>query len=223
MKAPGGVFLYHGPGGANKQQLNCTWQEDVSQPWGVRLNTAKMVRKGIKMKLRAGVAALVLSALAVTTAAQQAKAPSDPKLIDAQGFQQVLAQYRGKALLVNFWATWCEPCRDEYPMLNELAKQYGPKGLNVVGVSLDNDGDIILMRRFLARYKPIFTNYRKKPGDDAAAFRESILPGWTGSLPITIFYGKNGRQVATFVGEKPREQYEQVIQGLLEAGGGSGR
>jgi thiol-disulfide isomerase/thioredoxin len=175
------------------------------------------------MRIRIAVCAAALCALAAALAAQQAKAPGDPKMIDARGFQIVLAQYRGKALLVNFWATWCEPCRDEYPMLNELAKQYGPKGLNVAGVSMDDDGDLILMRRFLARYKPVFTNYRKIAGDDAG-FRQSVLAGWTGTLPITIFYGKDGRQVSSFIGEKNREQYEQVIQSLLAAGGGgSGR
>jgi len=182
-----------------------------------------MERKGATMRLRIGVGAVVLCIAAATIPAQQAKAPKDPEMIDASGFQKILAQYHGKALLVNFWATWCEPCRDEYPMLNELAKQYGPKGLNVVGVSMDDDGDLILMRRFLARYKPVFTNYRKTAGDDVV-FRESILSGWRGTLPITIFYGKDGRQVGSFVGEKPREQYEQAIQSLLAAGGaGSGR
>lgn len=172
------------------------------------------------MKLRAVMGVLALCAGAAAFAVPQTREPSDPKLIDAQGFQQVLAQYRGKALLVNFWATWCEPCRDEYPMLNELAKQYGPKGLHMVGVSMDDDGDIILMRRFLARYKPVFPNYRKKPGDDDAAFRQSVLPGWAGHLPITIFYGKDGRIAGSFLGEKNREQYEHAIQGLLAGGAG---
>src|SRR5207237_8926426 len=73
-------------------------------------------------------------------------ASRDPELIDAQGYLRVVQQYRGKPLLVTFWATWCEPCRDEYPMLNELAKQYASQGLKVVGVNLDDDGDLILMR-----------------------------------------------------------------------------
>lgn len=172
------------------------------------------------MRLGNAVAGLILLAAGTTiaamaaTGAPQAKAPADPQMIDAQGFQKILAQYRGKPLLVNFWATWCEPCRDEYPMLNELAKQYAPKGLQVVGVSMDDDGDLILMRRFLARYKPIFPNYRKTAGAEAA-FRESILPGWTGSMPISIFYGKDGRQVGHFIGEKGREQYEETIRVLL--------
>ncbi|MGB2622644.1 MAG: TlpA disulfide reductase family protein, partial [Candidatus Acidiferrum sp.] len=87
------------------------------------------------MKIRTAMASLVLLAAGTafaSSAAPQTRSPNDPKLIDAQGFQKILEHYRGKALLVNFWATWCEPCRDEYPMLNELAKQYAPKGLQVV-------------------------------------------------------------------------------------------
>jgi thiol-disulfide isomerase/thioredoxin len=173
-----------------------------------------MDREGKTMKIRTVIAAVLLLGAWTTFAAPQAKAPSDPKMIDAAGFQKILEENRGKPLLVNFWATWCEPCRDEYPMLNELAKQYGPQGLHVVGVSMDDDGDLILMRRFLARYKPIFPNYRKTAGAEAA-FRESILPGWTGTMPVSVFYAKDGRQVTHFIGEKGREQYEEAIRGLL--------
>ncbi len=175
------------------------------------------------MKIRTAMASLVLLAAGATlgpSAVPQTRSPNDPKLIDAQGFQKILEHYRGKALLVNFWATWCEPCRDEYPMLNELAKQYAPKGLQVVGVSMDDDGDLILMRRFLARYKPVFPNYRKLPGEEAT-FRESVLPGWTGTMPISIFYAKDGRQVTHFLGEKDRAQYEEIIRELLGASGGA--
>jgi thiol-disulfide isomerase/thioredoxin len=180
-----------------------------------------MVWEGTSMKIRTTIVAVILLAAGTTFAAPQAKAPRDPEMIDIQGFQKVLEQNRGKALLVNFWATYCEPCRDEYPMLNELAKQYAAKGLQVVGVSMDDDGDLILMRRFLARYKPIFPNYRKTAGAEEA-FRQSVLPGWTGTMPITVFYAKDGRQVGHFIGEKSREQYEEAIRGLLAGGGSTG-
>jgi thiol-disulfide isomerase/thioredoxin len=176
-----------------------------------------MVWDGITMKIATAVAGVLLLGAVTTLAAPQAKAPGDPPMIDLQGFQKILQQNRGKALLVNFWATWCEPCRDEYPMLNELAKQYAPKGLQVVGVSMDDDGDLILMRRFLTRYKPIFPNYRKTAGAEAE-FRQSVLAGWTGSMPVSVFYAKDGRQVAHFIGEKGREQYEEAIRGLLAGG-----
>jgi thiol-disulfide isomerase/thioredoxin len=173
--------------------------------------------KAMKFKLRTVIGALVLTAAGMTVAAQQAKAPRDPEMIDLQGFQKVLEQHRGKPLVVTFWATWCEPCRDEYPMLNELAKEYAPKGLQVVGVSMDDDGDIILMRRFLARYKPIFPNYRKTAGDQAA-FTQAVMAGWNGTLPATFFYAKDGRLAGSFVGEKSREQYEEAIRGLVASG-----
>ena len=121
------------------------------------------------MRTSACLLSLVLLAVGTVLAAPPAPrttASRDPALIDVEAYQKLLAEYHGKPLLVTFWATWCEPCRDEYPMLNELAKQYAPQGLRVVGVSLDDDGDLILMRRFLARYKPVFPNYRKKAGDE---------------------------------------------------------
>ena len=172
------------------------------------------------MRLRNGLAILCLLAGASALAAPQTpkKAPRDPELIDGQGYQKLVQQYKGKPLLVNFWATWCEPCRDEYPMLNELAKQYAPQGLKIVGVNMDQDGDLILMRRFIARYKPVFPNYRRKPAQTEEPFRMAVLPGWTGSLPISIFYGKDGRQVQNFVGEKNRDAYEGVIRSLLGSG-----
>jgi thiol-disulfide isomerase/thioredoxin len=158
----------------------------------------------------------LLAGAGALAAPQQPKAAAlrDPGIIDAQGYEKLIQQYRGKPLLVTFWATWCEPCRDEYPMLNELAKQYAPQGLKVVGVNLDDDGDLVLMRRFIARYKPIFPNYRKKPGEEGP-FRQAVLPGWNGSLPASFFYGKDGRQVGQFIGERTRDAYEGAIRALL--------
>ena len=169
--------------------------------------------RGNDMKLRLALAGLlVIGGLAL--AAAQTPAPKDPALIDTQGYQKLLQQYKGKPLLVTFWATWCEPCRDEYPMLNELARQYAPQGLKVVGVSLDQDGDLILMRRFLARYKPIFPNYRKKKGEEDA-FVQAVLPGWNGSIPASVFYAKDGQQIGHLVGAGDHDTYEAAIKMLL--------
>ena len=158
------------------------------------------------------------------TLSPQGKTPHDPQLIDVQGYQRLVQQYRGKPLLINFWATWCEPCRDEYPMLNELAKEYASKGLRVVGVDSDQDGDLILMRRFIARYKPVFPNYRKKPGkpEEEAGFNQTVLPEWRGQLPATFVYDKDGRLISHFFGARDRETYEAVILKLLGSDAGSG-
>jgi thiol-disulfide isomerase/thioredoxin len=169
------------------------------------------------MKTVRGIVVTVILAAVCAVAAPQARAPKDPELIDAGGYARILAENHGAPLLVTFWATWCEPCRDEYPMLNELAKQYAPQGLKVVGVNLDDDGDIILTRRFLARYKPVFPNYRKKAGGEAA-FMNAVLPGWSGSLPATFFYARDGQQVGKQIGEASRDTYELEIKALLNAG-----
>ena len=173
------------------------------------------------MRIRTSSIALIfLAAVSAFAAPQNAPPPHDPQLIDALGYQKLVDQYRGQPVLITFWATWCEPCRDEYPMLNELAKQYAPKGLRVVGVSLDQDGDLILMRRFIARYKPVFPNYRKKAGGEDA-FVGTVFPGWNGSLPASVFYAKDGRQIGHFVGAQTRDTYEAAIQALLASNGTS--
>jgi len=174
-----------------------------------------MEEKGSVMGSRILIAAAVaLTGVIAAVGAGQTTAPKDPDLIDLQGYQKVLQQYKGKPLLVTFWATWCEPCRDEYPMLNELAKQYAPKGLKVVGVSMDQDGDLILMRRFLARYKPVFPNYRKKKGDEDA-FTQGVTGGWNGSLPASFFYAKDGTMVARQLGAADHDTYDALIRALL--------
>ena len=164
------------------------------------------------MKRKIALAGLMVIAGVVLAA--QSTAPKDPQLIDTQGYQKILEQYKGKPLLVTFWATWCEPCRDEYPMLNELAKQYAPQGLKVVGIDLDQEGDLILMRRFLTRYKPIFPNYRKKKGEENA-FSQEVMPGWNGAIPASFFYAKDGTQIGHLVGSSSQETYDAAIRMLL--------
>jgi thiol-disulfide isomerase/thioredoxin len=122
--------------------------------------------------------------------------------------------------LITFWATWCEPCRDEFPMLNELIKEYQPKGLKVVGVNLDDDGDLILMRRFITRYKPVFPNYRKQKGGESE-FVQAVLPDWKGAIPASFFYAPDGKQIGHLLGESDRATFEAAIRQLLASNSGA--
>ena len=171
----------------------------------------------ISLTLLAAPGPACAQAAAPQSAPQVAKPASAAtlRLIDLDGYHRIVSKYRGKPLLVTFWATWCEPCRDEFPMLVELSKEYAPQGLSTIGVSLDNDADMHLVRHFLARYHPGFPSYRQKPGIDVDAFYQGVNPAWTGTMPETIFYGRDGSIVAHFVGEQPRETFEQAIRDIL--------
>ena len=101
------------------------------------------------MKLRFALAGLlVMAGLALVAA--QTPAPKDPELIDIQGYQKLLQQYKGKPLLVTFWATWCEPCRTELPTIQAAytkvrASAAGPgPGLEVLGVAVESDPAIVI-------------------------------------------------------------------------------
>jgi thiol-disulfide isomerase/thioredoxin len=168
----------------------------------------------VLISLGAGLPGFAQSSGAGKPAAHTGK-PADPVLVDLAGYQQLLAKYRGKPLVVNFWATWCEPCRDEYPMMVELAKQFKPQGVEVVGIDMDDESDMNLVRRFLVKMAPGFPNYRQKPGIDLDRFYDGVNPQWKGTMPQTMFYGKDGNVVGFFLGSRPRPQFEQAFRATL--------
>jgi len=141
--------------------------------------------------------------------------PGDPTLIDLAAYNDLVARYRGKAVMVNFWATWCGPCRTEYPEIVDLAKEYGPQGLIVLGVTLDEDSDIGLVRKFLATYHPDFPNFRQRSGIDPDAFYQGVNPQWRGTMPQTDFYARDGHMARFFIGDKPRDAFVQAIRLIL--------
>jgi thiol-disulfide isomerase/thioredoxin len=147
-------------------------------------------------------------------ARKMSKAATMP-LIDADGYHRVLEKYRGKPVMVNFWATWCEPCRYEFPLIVQLAHQYQSKGLVVLGVNLDDDSDMHLVRDFLAKTQPPFPSYRQKPGIDVDAFYRDVNPAWTGTMPQTIFYDRDGKMAGYFFGGQSHEAFEAAIRGIL--------
>ena len=153
---------------------------------------------------------------AQTVPSKPAPAPT-LQLIDLSSYQQVLAKYRGKPTLVTFWATWCEPCRDEYPTIIKLAAQYAPEGLAVFGVNMDDDADLHLVGRFMALHHPGFANIRQKPGIDLDSFYQGVNPEWHGTMPETIFYGRDGHIALSFVGEKSRDDFERCHSSLILA------
>jgi len=182
----------------------------------LRISMMAAVALGAALFLSAGAPATSLGH-ASRVSAHKARHPALPTLplIDAAGYHRILAKYRGKPVMVNFWATWCEPCRYEFPAVVQLARQYQPKGLVVLGVNLDDDADLHVVRDFLAKNQPPFPSYRQKPGIDVDAFYHSVNPAWTGTMPQTIFYDRNGQIAGYFFGGQPREAFEAGIRAIL--------
>jgi thiol-disulfide isomerase/thioredoxin len=139
------------------------------------------------------------------------------RLLSLAGGTTDLGSLRGRVVLVNFWATWCVPCREEFPDLVRLQSDLAPRGLRVLGISTDFTGQTAAVERFLASTKPNFDNYRKKSGDDQA-FIETVDRVWGGELPFSVLYGRDGRKVKVFSGRHPYEQYRAEIVKLLGTG-----
>jgi thiol-disulfide isomerase/thioredoxin len=136
--------------------------------------------------------------------------------VDARGLTQLLARQRGKVVLVNFWATWCEPCRQEYPDLVRLEKALGARGLQIVGISTDFASALPAAEKFLAEQKPTFPNYHKKSGGDDQDFINAIDKGWGGELPFSVLYDRTGKKSKTLSGKHSYKDYENEVLPLLK-------
>ena len=159
------------------------------------------------MKKRAALAALLFAAGA-------GAAPVPVGMVgevDAKGLSEALAREKGKVVLVNFWATWCVPCREEFPDLSRLQKNLASKGVAVIGVSTDFAKETPAVEKFLAEQKPSFPNYRKKSGGDDQVFIEAVDKGWGGELPFSVLYDRVGRKAKTFSGKQSYAEYEKEI------------
>ena len=135
-------------------------------------------------------------------------AAPDFLLQDLDGKPLDLATYRGKVVLLDFWATWCTPCRGEIPHFVELQDKYRDQGLRVIGISMD-DG-VKPVRGFYRQFK---MNYPVGLGNEKVA---EVYGGVLG-LPITFLVGRDGRVAAKYVGEVQMSTLEQRIESLLQA------
>lgn len=134
--------------------------------------------------------------------------------VDAPGLAEAVASYKGRVVLVNFWATWCIPCREEFPSLVRLQSTYGPR-LQVLGVSTDFARERPGVEKFLAEEKPNFPNYHKKSGGDDEDFIEAVDPKWGGELPFSVLYRRDGRKAKVLSGQQSYAGFEREVLKLL--------
>jgi cytochrome c biogenesis protein CcmG/thiol:disulfide interchange protein DsbE len=143
---------------------------------------------------------------ALQPVAERQSAP-DIALKDRAGKPVNLKKYRGKVVMLDFWATWCTGCKQEIPWFSEFQKNYGKKGLAVVGVAMDGEGWKIV-KPFLAEHS---IPYRIVTGDDSTAKGFGI-----DTLPDTFLIDRRGRVAAAYpAGLVDRENVEANIQALL--------
>jgi thiol-disulfide isomerase/thioredoxin len=150
-------------------------------------------------------------------AALAADAPRIKGEIDAKQLRDLVAREKGKVVLVNFWATWCVPCREEFPDLVRLEAAYRNKGVAVIGVSTDLGKDMSAVEKFLASNLPAFANYHKKTGGDDQDFIDAVDPKWGGELPFTVLYARDGRKAAALSGKQSKADFEREIGRLLKS------
>jgi peroxiredoxin len=136
------------------------------------------------------------------------KPAPDFALKDANGKTVRLSDYKGKVVLLDFFATWCGPCKIEIPWFTEMERKNKDRGFAVLGVSMDDEGWEVV-KPFLA---DLGVNYRVVIGNDATAG----MYGGVDALPTTFIIDREGRIAAVHVGLASRKDFEDAIEHLLQ-------
>ncbi len=166
-----------------------------------------------------GLAALALTAAVLIRSESRTIAPASfqpaknrsaaPEFIlkDANGATVRLSDYKGKVVLLNFWATWCGPCKVEIPWFIEFQKEYKDRGFAVLGVSMDDEGWKVV-KPYIQQHK---LNYRVALGDNEV----SKNYGGIDTLPTTLLIDRDGRMAALHLGLENKDEYQQEIAALI--------
>ena len=125
---------------------------------------------------------------------------------DIDGKKLALSDYKGKVVLLDFWATWCTPCRAEIPHFVEMQQKYGPQGFQVVGISMDDDAKPV--KEF---YRQFNMNYPVAVGDDKLAQSFGGVLG----LPVNFIIDREGRIHAKYLGATDVSVIDKAVSALL--------
>jgi thiol-disulfide isomerase/thioredoxin len=142
-------------------------------------------------------------------AATPALAIYDLALFDLKGQTQSLGQWRGKVLVVNYWATWCHPCREEMPGFSRLQDKYRDKSVQFVGISIDTADKIIEFQ------KTTPVNYPLLIGDMTVMENSAKLGNTRQALPFTAVFDREGRLSATKLGRLSEPELESRLNELI--------
>jgi thiol-disulfide isomerase/thioredoxin len=137
-------------------------------------------------------------------------APLTFTLKDMNGVDVKLASFKGKPIVLNFWATWCGPCRAEIPSLVELNTQYGQEGKDVVILGISVDDPVEKLKPYATQMK---MNYPVLVGAGRDDVQDAFGPLW--GIPVTVFIDRDGKIAKKHSGIASKEQFEQEIKALL--------
>jgi thiol-disulfide isomerase/thioredoxin len=160
------------------------------------------------------------ASLTKTESKDESKPEPEPEpeltLKDLDGKDVSLESLKGKVVLVNFWATWCEPCKIEIPELIELQQEYGPKGFTVLGIAMDDEGrsavaPFVQKEKFDTDAGKSTMNYPIVIGNDAAGDKFGGLLGY----PTSVLLSRDGKQVKRITGLISRDDIVKSIQAQL--------
>ena len=167
-----------------------------------------LVAVGIAVSLVLGGCNSSKSVRAASTMPDKDRKPAPEfELKDADGKTVRLSDYKGKVVLLDFWATWCGPCKIEIPWFIDFERKYKDQGFAVIGVSMDEEGWTVV-KPFVSE---LAINYRILQGSDATA----QLYGGVEALPTTFLIDRDGRIAATHVGLAGKDDFEDGIKLLM--------
>ncbi|HEY2773836.1 MAG TPA: TlpA disulfide reductase family protein [Candidatus Binatia bacterium] len=175
-----------------------------------------MSRATLNRLVGGGALASALAVVLVLSRVAPAVADSAAADLQPATSAQLLGTVHGtgaKVVLVNLWATWCTPCREEFPDLLRFYRAYKDKGVRLLLVSGDFASDTAPAKEFLTSQGVDFPTYIKNEGDEA--FINALDSQWTGALPATFVYDAAGKRIHSFLGPITYESLEHEVTPLL--------
>jgi len=135
--------------------------------------------------------------------------------IDKPGLEKVIKERNGKVLLLNIWATWCAPCREEFPDLVKLAADFRDKKVELIGISIDYPEEVKQkIIPFLKKQKTNFNNYVASFKNDEELIN-MINKDWNGAIPATIIYNTEGKMDYFIEGKRTYMEFAESIKSRL--------